>query len=174
MNSFVKPTLYFGQSIQSPTCLLYCLLVIVVVQSPSHVWLFATPWTGAYEASLSLTISRSLPKFMSIALVMSSKHLMLWCPLILLPSIYPSIRDFSNELAVRIKWPKYWSFCFSISPSNEHSQLISLMIDWFDLPIAQGTIRSLLQHHNSKASILWQSAFFTVQLSQLYMTLGRP
>ena len=89
-------------------------------------------------------------------------------------SIFPSIRDFSNELAVRIKWPKYWSFCFSISPSNEYSQLISLMIDWFDLPIAQGTIRSLLQHHNSKASILWQSAFFTVQLSQLYMTLGRP
>ena len=142
-------------------------LNVVVVQSPSRVWLFAIPWTAAYQASLSLTISWSLPKFMSIALVMPSSHLILWCPVPLLPSIFPSIRVFSNEPAVS-KWPKYWSFSFNISPSNEYSGLISLKIDWFDLLAVQGTLRRLLQHHSLKASILWHSAFFTVQLSQLY------
>ena len=146
---------------------------IVVVQSPSHVWLFVTPWTAACQTSLSLTISQSLPKFMSIAPVMPSSHLILWCPLFLLPSVFPSIRDFSNESPVRIKWPKYWSFSFSISPSNEYSGLISLEIDWFDLLDFQGTLRSLLQHHSSNTVILWCSAFFTVQLSQPYMTTGK-
>ena len=145
----------------------------IVVQSPSHVQLFAPSGTMAHQASLSLTISRSLPKFLSIALVIPSSHLILWCPLFLLPSIFPSIRDFSNELAVCIKWPKYWSFSFSISPSNEYSGLISLKIDWFDLLAVQGIFRSLLQHHSSKASILWLSAFLTVQPSQLYMTTGK-
>ena len=141
--------------------------VVVVVQSPSRVWLFAIPWTAAYQASLSLTISWSLPKFMSIALVMPSSHLILWCPVPLLPSIFPSIRVFSNEPAVG-KWPKYWSFSFNISPSNEYSGLISLKIDWFDLLAVQGTLRRLLQHHSLKASILWHSAFFTVQLSHIH------
>ena len=109
---------------------------------------------------------------MSIAFVMPSSHLILWC-LLLLPSIFPSITDFSNELAVHIRWPKYWSFSFSISLSNEYSGLISLKIDWFDLLAVQGTLRSLLQHHSLKASILWCSALFTVQLSQLYMTTGK-
>jgi len=147
--------------------------IVVVVQSPSHVWLFVTPWTAACQTSLSLTISQSLPKFMSIAPVMPSSHLILWCPLFLLPSVFPSIRDFSNESPVRIKWPKYWSFSFSISPSNEYSGLISLEIDWFDLLDFQGTLRSLLQHHSSNTVILWCSAFFTVQLSQPYMTTGK-
>ena len=142
-------------------------VVVVVVQSPSRVWLFAIPWTAAYQASLSLTISWSLPKFMSIALVMPSSHLILWCPVPLLPSIFPSIRVFSNEPAVS-KWPKYWSFSFNISPSNEYSGLISLKIDWFDLLAVQGTLRRLLQHHSLKASILWHSAFFTVQLSHIH------
>ena len=146
---------------------------VVVVQSPSHVWLFVTPWTAACQTSLSLTISRSLPKFMSIASVMPSSHLILWRPLFLLPSVFPSIRDFSNESPVRIKWPKYWSFSFSISPSNEYSGLISLEIDWFDLLVFQGTLRSLLQHHSSNTLTHWCSAFFTVQLSQPYMTTGK-
>ena len=147
--------------------------IVVVVQSPSHVWLFVTPWTAACQTSLSLTISQSLPKFMSIASVMPSSHLILWCPLFLLPSVFPSIRDFSNESPVRIKWPKSWSFSFSISPSNEYSGLISLEIDWFDPLDFQGTLRSLLQHHSSNTLILWCSAFFTVQLSQPYMTTGK-
>ena len=137
----------------------------VVVQLPTHVWLFVTPWTAAHQASLSLTISQSFPKFMSIVLVKPSSNLILWCPLLLLPSIFPSIRDFSIELAVCIRWPKYWSFSFSISPSNEYSGLISLKIDWCDLLKVQGILRSLLQHHSLKASILWRSAFFMVQLS---------
>ena len=112
--------------------------------------------------------------FMSIASVMSSSHLILWGPLLLLPSIFPSIRDFSNESAVRIRWSKYWSFSFSISPSNEYSGLIFFIIDWFDLLAVQGTLRSLLQHHKSKASILWHSAFFMAQLSQPTWPLGRP
>ena len=122
--------------------------------------------------TLSLAISQSLPKFLSIVSVMPSNHLILWCPLLLLPLIYPSIRDFSNDSAVFIRWPKYWSLGFSISPSDEYSGLIFLKIDWFDLAV-QETLRSLLQHHNSKASILWHSALFTVQLSQLYVTTGK-
>ena len=128
------------------------------------------PMTAAHQTSLSLIISQSLAKFMSIASVMSSSHLILWCPLLLLPPVFPSIRDFSNESAVRIRWPKYWSFSFSISPSNKYSGFISLKIDWFVLLAVKGTFRSLFQHHNSKASILWHSAFFMVQLSNLYMT----
>ena len=139
----------------------------VVVQSPSYVRLFATPWTTACQASVSLTISQSLPKFMSIASVRPSGHLIPWCSPLLLPSIFPSIRDFSNELAVHIRWPKYW--CFSINPSNEYSRLIFIKIDWFDLCTVQGTLRSLLQQHSLKASILWHSAFFMVQLLQPYM-----
>ena len=149
------------------------LIAVAFVQPPSHVQLFVSPWTTAHQASLSITNSWSLPKFMSIALVMPSSHRILCCPLPLLPSIFPSITDFSNELAVHIRWPKYWSFSFSISPSNEYSGLISLKIDWFDLLAIQGTFKSLLQHQSLKASILWCSALFTVQLSQLYMTTGK-
>ena len=136
----------------------------------SCVWLFATPWTAALQASWSITNSQSLLKFMSTESVMPSNHLILCCPLLLLPSVFPSIRVFSNELVLHIRWPKYWSFSFSISPSNEYSWLISFRIHWFDLLAVQGTLKSLLQHHNSKASILWHSAFFMVQLSHLYMT----
>ena len=146
--------------------------VRIVVQFPSHVWLFVTPWNAACQASLSLTIFWSLPKLMFIASVMLFSHLILWHPL-LLPSIFPSIRGFSNESSVHIRWPKFWSFSFSISPSSEYSRLISRKIDWFDLLAVQGTFRSLLQHHSSKASILWFSAFFTVQLSQPYVTTGK-
>ena len=126
---------------------------LVVVQLPNSVQLFAISWTAAHQASLSLTIFWSLPKFMSIASVMPSSHLILWCPLLLLPSIFPSIRDFSSELAVRIRWPKYWFQL--ISPSKEFSGLISLKINWFELLAIQGPLRSLLQHHILKASILW-------------------
>ena len=132
-----------------------------------------TPWTAALQASLSFTISQSLFKLMSIELVMPSNHIILCHPLLLLPSIFPSIRVFSNESALRIKWPKYWSFSFSISPSNEYSGLISFRIDWFDLLAVQGTLKSLLQHHSSKASVLQCSAFFIVQLSHPYMTTGK-
>ena len=131
-----------------------------------------TPWTAAHQASLSFTICLSLLKLMSIDLVMSSNHLILCLPL-LLPSIFPSIRIFSNELALPIRWPKYWSFSFSISPSNEYSGLVSFRMDWLDLLAAQGTLKSLLQHHSSKASILRRSAFFTVQLSHPHMTTGK-
>ena len=137
------------------------------VQSLSHVRLFATPWTVAYQASLSITNSWSLLKLMSIVLVMPSNHLILCCPLLLPPSIFPSIRVFSNEPVLRIRWPKDWSFSFNISPSNEYSGLISFRIDWFDLLAVQGTLKRLLQHHSSKPSILWCSAFFIVQLSLL-------
>ena len=135
------------------------------VQSLSHVWLFATPWTAAHQASLSITNSQSLPKLMSVELVMPSNHLILCRPLLLLPSIFPSIRVFSNESVLHIRWPNYWSFSFSISPSNEYSELISFRIDWFDILAVQGTLKSLLQHHNSKGSILQHSGFFIVQLS---------
>ena len=131
-----------------------------------------SPWTAARQASLSLTVSQRLPKFMSIALVMPSNHLFLCRPLLLLPSICPSLGDFSNESALHIRESKYWSFSFSISPSNEYSGLISFRIDWFDLAV-QGTLKSLLQHHNLKTSILWQSALFMVQLSHLYTTTGK-
>ena len=129
----------------------------------SRVWLFATPWTAACQASLSITNSRSLLKIMSIESVMPSNHLILYCPLLPLPSIYPSIRVFSNKLAFPIRWPKYWSF--SLCPSNEYPGLISFRMDWLDLLAVQGTFKNLLQHHNSKASILQCSAFFIVQLS---------
>ena len=140
------------------------------VQLLSHVRLFVTPWTAARQASLSITNSRSLLKLMSIELVMPSNHLILCHPLLLLPSIFPSIRVFSNESALHIRWPKYWSFSFNISPTNEHPGLIPFRMDWLDLLAVQGTLKSLLQHHSSKASILRCSAFFTVQLSHPYMT----
>ena len=135
------------------------------VQSLSHVWFFATPWIAAHQASLSITNSRSSPKLMFIELVMPSSHLILCCPLLLLPSVFPSIRVFSNESTLCMRWPNYWSFSLSISPSNEHPGLISFRMNWLDLLAVQGTLKSLFQHHNSKASILWRSAFFTVQLS---------
>ena len=139
----------------------------------SHVRLFATPWTAARQAFLSFTNSWSLLKLMSIELLMPSNHLILCHPLLLPPSILPSIRVFSNESALCIRWAKYWSFCFSISPSNEYSGLISFRMDWLDLLAVQGTLKSLLQHHSSKASILWCSAFFIVQLSHPHMTTGK-
>ena len=135
------------------------------VQSLSHVRLFAAPWTAARQASLSITNSRSPLNPMSIESVMPSNHLILCRPLLLLPSIIPSIRVFSNESALHIRWPKYWSFSFNISPSNEHPGLISFRMYWLDLFAVQGTLNSLLQHHSSKASILQCSAFFIVQLS---------
>ena len=131
-----------------------------------------TPWTAARQASLSITNSRCLLKLMSIDSVMPSNHLILCHPILLLPSIFSSIRIFSNE-SVRIKWPKYWSFSFSISPSNEYSGLISFRMDWLKLLAVQGTLKSLLQHHSSKASILRRSAFFIVQLSHPYRTTGK-
>ena len=143
------------------------------VQSLSHVWLFATPWIAACQASLSITNSQSLLKLMSIELVMPSSHLILCCPLLLLPPIPSSIRAFSNESALCIRWPKYWSFSFSISSSNEHPGLISPRMDWLDLLAVQGTLESPLQHHSSKASIFQHSASFPVQLSHPYMTTGR-
>ena len=145
----------------------------VSVQSLSHVWLLATPWTAAHQASLSIINSWSSPKPMSIEPAMPSNHLILCHPLLLLPSIFPSIGVFSNESALHIRWPKYWSFSFNISPSNEHPELVSFRMDWLDLPAVQGTLKSLLQHHTSKASILWCSAFFIVQLSHPFMTTGK-
>ena len=139
----------------------------------SRVWLFETPWTAAHQASLSITNTRSLLKLMSIESVMPSNHLILCCPLLLLLSIFPSIRVFSNESSLHIRWPKYWSFSFNISPSKELSGLISFRMDWLDLLAVQGTLKSLLQHHSSKASILRLSAFFIVQLSHPYMTTGK-
>ena len=139
----------------------------------SHVGLFATPWTTAHQASLSITNSWSLLKLMSIELVMPSNHLILCHPLLLPPSIFPSIRVFHNESVLHIRWPKYWSFSFNISPSNEYSGLISFRMDWLDLLAVQGTLKSLLQHHTSKTWILQCSAFFIVQLSHPYMTTGK-
>ena len=143
------------------------------VQSLSHVQLFATPWITARQASLSITNSQSLLKPTFIESMMPSSHLILCCPLLLLPSIPPSIRVFSNESTLHIRWPKYWSFSFSIIPSKEIPGLISFRMDWLDLLAVQGTLKSLLQHHGSKASILLRSAFFTVQLSHSYMTTGK-
>ena len=142
------------------------------VQLLSCVRLFVTLWTAAHQPSLSITNSQSLLKLISIESVMPSNHLILCYPLLLLPSIFPSIRVFSNESALCIRWPKYWSFSFSISPSNEYSELISFRIDCFDLLAVQGALKSLLQNHGSKASILWCSAFFIVQLLHPYMTTG--
>ena len=141
--------------------------LVAFIQSLSHVWPLVTPWTTACQVSLSLSVSWSLLKFTPIESVMLSNHLFLCCPLLIWLSILPSIRVFSNELALHIRWPKYWSFSFSISPSNEYSELISFRIDCFDLPALQGTPQNLLQHHNSKASIFPCSAFFMVQLSHL-------
>ena len=143
------------------------------VQSLSRVQLFATPWTAARQASLSITNSRSLLKLISIESVMPSNQLILCLLLLLLPSIFPRIRVFSNELVLHIRWPKHWSFSFSISPSNEHPGLISFRMDWLDLLAVQGTLKSLLQHHSSKASIIQHSTFFMVQFSLPYMTTGK-
>ena len=143
------------------------------VQPLSRVWLFVNPWTAAHQASLFITNFHNLLKLMSIESVMPSNHLILCCPLILPPSIIPSIRVFSSESVLHLRWAKYWSFSFSISPFNEYSGLISLKMDWLDLLAAQGTLKSLLQHHSSKASILQCSAFFLVQLSHPYMTTGK-
>ena len=151
----------------------YISCTLIVVQSLSRVQLFTTPWTAACQTSLSFTISWSLFKLVFIELVMPSNHLIFCCPRLLLPSIFSSIRVFSNESVLHIRWPKYWSLSFSISLSNEYSGLISFRIEWFDLLAAQGTLKSLLQHHNSKTLILWRSAFFIVQLSHLYMTTGK-
>ena len=140
------------------------------VQLINYVWFFATPCTGAHQVSLSITNSQSLLIFMFIESVMPSNHLTLCHPLLLLPSVFPSMRVFSNESVLCIRWPMYWSFSFSISPCNEYSGLISFRTDWLDLLAVQGTLQSLLQYHSSKASIIWRSAFFMVQLSHPYMT----
>ena len=151
----------------------HCFVFTVIAQSLCHIQLFVTPWTAARQASLSITSFQSLLKLMSIMSVMSSNHLILCHPLLLQPSIFPSTRVFSNESALCIRWPKYWSFSFNISPSNEYSGLISFRIDWFDLLTVQWTLKSLLQHQNSKASIVECSAFLMVQLSHPYMTTGK-
>ena len=143
------------------------------VQLLSRVWLFLTRWTTAWQASLSITNSQSLLKLMSIEFVMPSNHLILCHPLFLPPSIFPSIRVFSSESGLHIRWPKYWSFSFNISPSNEYSGLISFRMNWLALLAVQGTLKNLFQHHSSKASILWHSAFFIVPLSHPYMTVGK-
>ena len=145
--------------------LLISLLCLDTVQSLSRVWLFVTPWTAAHQASLSIINSWSILKLMFIESMMPSNHLILCRPLLLLPSIFPRIRIFSNESDLHIRWSKYWSFSFSISPSNEYSGLISFRMKWLDLLAVQWCLKSLLQHHSSKASILWLSAFFIVQLS---------
>ena len=169
MHSFIQPLLTTLERHHGRT---YRGIQFSSVQSLSCVWLFATPRTAARQASLSITNSRSPPKPMSIESVMPSNHLILGHPF-LLPSIFPSIRVFSNESALPIRWPKYWSFSFNISPPNEHPGLISFRMDWLDLLAVQGTLKSLLQHHSSKASILLCSAFFIVQLSHPYMTTGK-
>ena len=143
------------------------------VQLLSGVWLFVTPWTAARQASLSITNSRSLPKPMSIDSVMPSSHLILCRPLFLLPPIPPSIRVFSNESALCIRWPKYWSFSFNICPSNEHPELISFRMYWLDILAVRETLKSLPQHYSSKASIFQHSAFFVVQFLHLYMPTGK-
>ena len=150
----------------------YC-CPLVVVQLLSHMWLLVTLWTAACQASLSFTTSWTLHRLMSIKLVMSSNHLLLYHPIFLLPSIFPSIMLFSDELVLYIRWPKYWSISFSTSPSNEQSGLISFRIDWFNLLAVQVTLKSLLQNHSLKASILQCSVFFMVQLSHPYMTSGK-
>ena len=145
-----------------------CFLPIYSLQSLSHVLLFATPWTAAHRASLSITNSQSLLKFMSIELVMPSNYLILCCPILLLPSIFPSIRVFSNESILCISWPKYWSFSFNSSPSNEHPGLIFFRINWLDLLAVQGTLKSLLQHHSSKTSVLRHSFFYSPTLTSIH------
>ena len=151
----------------------HAVLLGSLVSYVGRVQLFATPWTAAHQASLSISNSWSLLKLMSIKSVMSSSHLIFCRPLLLLPLIFPSIRVFSSESVLRIRWPKYWRFSFSIIPSNEYSGLISFRIDWFDLLAVQRTLKSLLQHYSSKPSIIWCSAFFMVQLSHPYVTIGK-
>ena len=170
INLLVKFPLYFQKNFFWKVI---CIFQFSSVQSLSHVWLFATPWIAARQASLSITNSRSLFKLRPIELVMPSSHLILCRPLLLLPPIPPSIRVFANESTLPIRWPKHWSFSFSISPSNEHPGLICRM-DWLDLLAVQGPLKSLLQQHSSKASILRQSAFFIVQLSHHAWPLEKP
>jgi len=165
---YILPNVFLSKKI-----LYAVLLILSSVQSLSLVRFLATPWTAARQASLSIANSRNLPKLMSIEPVTPSNHLILCRPLLLLPSIFPSIRVFSNESALCIRWPKYWSFSFNISPSNDHSGLISFRTDWLDLLAVKGTLKSLLQHHSSKSSILRRPAFFIVQLSHPYMTTGK-
>ena len=160
----------FSQAIEFQLCIFFLFLQFSSVQSLSRLRLFATPWITAPQASLSITISQSSFRLTSIESVMPSSHLILCRPLLLLPPIPPSIRVFSNKSTLHMRWPKYWSFSFSIIPSKEHPGLISFRMDWLDPLAVQGTLRSLLQHHSSKASILRRSAFFTVQLSHPYMT----
>ena len=156
-----------------PSCFFRVAVQFSSVQSLSRVRLFATPWTAARQASLSITNSLSLPRLMCIELVMPSNYLILCHPLLLLPSIFPTIRVFSNESALCMRWPKYWSFSFNISPSNEHLGLISLRMNWLDLLAVQGTLKSLPQHFSSKESILQSSAIFIVQLPYSYMITGK-
>ena len=158
---------------QRAVCVHHATIQFSSVQYLSRVHLFVTPWTAAHQASLSIPSSQSLLKLMYIRLVMPSNHLILCHPLHLPHSVFPSIKVFSNESALRVWWPKYWKFSFSISPSNEYLRLISFRMYWLDLLAVQGTLRSLLQHHSSKASILWHSAFFRVQFSHPYMTTGK-
>ena len=153
--------------------MLFMRILFSSVQSLSHVRLFVTPCTATHQDSLSITNSQSLLKLMSIKSVMPSNHLILCCPLLLLPSIFPSIRVFSNESALLIRWQKYWSFSFNMSPSNEYSGLISFRMDWLDLLAVQGTLKNLIQHHSSKTSVLRCSTFFIVQVSHPYMTTGK-
>ena len=172
--SHAKPSslrVFLNAYITGAIFLLQLLRCFSSVQSLSCVRFFVTPWTAAHQASLSITNSCSLPKPMSIESVMPYSHLILCCPLLLPPSIFPSIMVFSSESTLHMRWPKYWSF--SISPSNQYSGLISFRMDWLDLLAVQGTPKSLLQHHSSEASILQHSAFFTVQLSHPYMTNGK-
>ena len=164
------PYLTTGKTIALTRQTLCCLGSL---QSLSCVWLFVTPWTAARQSSLSITNSRSPPKLMSIESVMPSGHFILCCPFLPLPPIPPSIRVSSNESTLHMRWPKYWSFSFSISPSKEHPGLISSRMDWLYLLAVQGTLKSLLQHHSSKASILQHSAFFIVQLSHSYVNTGK-
>ena len=177
MNTFVShKTLSYTLCKITALYRMVCLLSVCMfssVQSLSHVWLFETPWIAAHQASLSITSSRSLIKLMPIESVMPSSHLILCRPLLLLPPIPPSIRVFFNEPILRMRWSEYWSFSFSISPSNEHPGLISFRMDWLDLLEVQGTLKTLLQHQSSKVSIFRCSAFFTVQLSHPYMTTGK-
>ena len=173
MNAISDFTYYYQNIDVNQMFLSQCKDQFSSVQLLSRDRLFATPWIAAHQASLSIRNSRSLLKLMSIESVRPSSHLMLCCPLLLLPPIPPRFRVFSNESTLRMRWPKYWSFSFSISPSNEHPGLISFRMDWLDLLAVQGTLKSLLQCHSSKASIFQHSAFFTVQLSHPYMTTGK-
>ena len=166
--NYIHKTRKWKEKNPQATFLSYKRWIVVDIQSLSHVWLSETPWSVAHQASQSLIISPSLNNLMSIKLVMPSNYLILGHPLLFLPSIFPSIGIFSNESVVLIRWPKYWSFSFSLSPSNGYSVLLFFGVDWFDLLVVQETLKSLLQHHNSKPSILWCSAFLIVQLSCPY------